>query len=420
MKPGTEIDGRYRLTDRLGSGSMGVVFLAEDIWLGRPAAIKFVDPSLAADPVASRKFNEEARALAQIRHEHVVQVYTFGLHEGTPYFAMEYVAGVPLDTIIDEHVSRGAVVELHRAIEIIRAIGRGLAAVHARGLVHRDVKPGNVVIESETRRPVLVDFGLARRGGGSNPRMTTTAGTPHYIAPEQAMDADGTKTTASSDLYAFACTAFELLTGRTVFDGPDVWEILKAHIEEKAPPPSSVRPELAPFDVAFARALSKTPAERQESCAAFLADLDAGLREITMPRSRRPPRASKPDAIRVFLLEKDDNLARALTRTADRTLDGPALERFTSASDLLMAFERVPAEIVILDEESSTSPLATIVNAIRRAPRGATVPILVLSRNYKGASALAALGARELPKPVNVHVLGSALADARDQVRKVL
>lgn len=419
MIPGTEIDGRYRLKERLGSGSMGVVLLAEDIWLGRLAAIKFVDPSMATDAAASRRFNEEARALAQIRHEHVVQVYTFGKHRGTPYFAMEYIAGVALDSIIEDHAKRGATVELPRALEIVRAIGRGLTAVHDRRLVHRDVKPGNVVIEVETNRPVLVDFGLARTNAGTNPRKTTTAGTPHYIAPEQAMDTDGTKTTAASDLYAFAASAFELFTGRPLFDGNDIFTIIRAHLHEAPPDISSVRPELAPFDRAFARALAKDPAERHESCAAFLSELDAGLREITSPRSRRSSlRATKPDALRVFLLEGDDALARALTRTADRALGGPALERFTSASDLVSAFERSPADVVILDEESSASPPATVVNAIRRTGRGASVPILVLSRSYSGASALAMLGARELPKPINMHVLASALADAQKIIKR--
>jgi serine/threonine-protein kinase len=419
MVPGTEVEGRYRLKERLGSGAMGVVYLAEDIWLGRLAAIKFVDPTLAADAKASKKFNEEARALAQIRHEHVVQVYTFGRHQAVPYFAMEYVAGVSLESIIEEHANKGTTVELPRAIEIIRAVGRGLTAVHDRRLVHRDVKPGNVVIEAETNRPVLVDFGLARRRAGTNPKMTTTAGTPHYIAPEQATDVDGTRTTWASDLYAFAASAFELLTGRPLFEGNDVYEVIKAHIDRTAPEISSHRPELAPFDRAFARALAKDPAARHESVAAFLTDLDGGLREITMPRSRRSSlRQSRPDALRVFLLEGDDALARALIRTADRALDGPAIERFTSAADLVSAFERVAADIVILDEETSASPITTIVNAIRRMRGGSSTPIIVFTRGFAGASAVAALGARELPKPINMHVLASALGDARTRVRR--
>src|SRR5688572_30898473 len=126
---------------------MGIVFRGEDIWLGRPVAIKIVDPAQSEDEGAAKSFVQEARSLAQIRHDNVVNVYAFGTHAGLYYFAMEYIAGQTLDTIIEEHWSRGTTVELTRSLEIIRAIGRGLSAVHVRNLVHRDVKPGNVVIE---------------------------------------------------------------------------------------------------------------------------------------------------------------------------------------------------------------------------------------------------------------------------------
>ena len=236
LGPGSELDGRYRIVERRGAGSMGVVYLAEDIWLNRPVAIKMIDTAHAGDEEASAKaFWQEARSLAQIRHENVVHVYTFGKHEGTVFFAMEWIDGVTLEAIIEEHLARGETVDLGRSLLILRAIGAGLGAVHERNLVHRDVKPGNIIIEKESGRPVLVDFGLARRAKSSSPRATQTAGTPLYMPPEQARDVDGTRTTEASDLYAFACTAFELFTGRPLFEGEDIYEVLSAHLNV-APP----------------------------------------------------------------------------------------------------------------------------------------------------------------------------------------
>lgn len=398
---------------------MGVVFRAEDIWLGRAVAVKMVDLAFAGDESASKNFQQEARSLAQIRHENVVNVYTFGKHEGTYYFAMEYVDGLTLDTIIDEHTSRGETVDLGKAVAILRAVARGLTAVHDRKLVHRDVKPGNVVIEKESGRPVLVDFGLARRAKVSSPRATMTAGTPQYMPPEQAQDVDGTRTTSASDLYAFACTAFELFTGRALFEGEDVYEVLLAHLNEAPPTISSLRPELVGLDPIFARALAKSPEHRQKSCLVFLAEIEDVIRDVMAPRSSMRPRPTMrsppPDAIRLFLLESDEGLVRQITRTADRNLDVPAIECFTSSSDLVAAFERCPAEIIVLDEDDAKGMVHVrpVVEQIRALARGGGAEIVVLSRSWEsGPSGLGALGVRELPKPINMQVLGSVLRSA--------
>ena len=423
LEPGTEIDGRYKIVERRGAGSMGVVFRAEDIWLGRPVAIKMVDPAYAADEAAGKYFKQEARSLAQIRHDNVVHVYTFGQHAGTYYFAMEYVDGVSLESIIEEHAARGESIDLGRALHILRAVARGLGAVHERRLVHRDVKPGNIVIEKDTGRPVLVDFGLARRVKTSNPRMTTTAGTPSYMPPEQTRDTDGTKTTAASDIYAFACTTFELLTGRPLFEGADMYEVLLSHLNDAPPPISLFRPELVGLDAVMARALAKSPEHRPASCSRFISEIDEVLREVIEPRSGRHSgsphsRSPRADALRLFLLQGDEGLARQITRAADRALGVPAIECFTAASDLVSAFERCAADIIVLDEEASASPAATVVDAIRRF--GRETEIIVLRRSWEaGPSGLAGPAVRELPKPISMQVLGSVLSSAAERSRSV-
>jgi len=251
--------------------------------------------------------------------------------------------------------------------------------------------------------------------------MTTTAGTPSYMAPEQARDVDGTRTTAAADIYALACTAFELFTGRALFEREDVYEILLAHLNEAPPQISSFRPELVGLDPIFARALAKMPEARPSSCAAFIGEVDVAMSEVIEPRSTlrfrtSSARAPSSDAMRLFLLESDDGLARQIARAADRSLDVPAIERFIAASDLVSAFERCPADVVVIDEEVLISPCATVVNAIRRL--GPATEIVVLSRSWEsGASGLAQLGVRELPKPINMQVLASVLRSAGERSR---
>lgn len=416
FSPGAEIDGRYRIVDRLASGGMGVVFRGEDIFLHRAVALKVADPTLGADPVAAKNFLQEARSLAQVRHDNVVQVYAFGVHTGLYYFAMEFVAGESLEAILDRHAAEGTTMELERTLEVLRAVGGGLGAVHARRLVHRDVKPANIVIEAGTGRPVLVDFGLARRKNTSSPRMTTTAGTPAYMPPEQARDVDGTQTTAASDLYALACTAFEMLTGRPVFEGIDIWAILRAHIQDPPPRISRLRRDLAVFDPIFARALAKEPQDRHSSVAAFLAELEFAARSILArpPQVSHSPRGSSPDSLRVFVLESDEGTARKLTTAIDRALARPRLDVFPTPAALVEAFFTSPADVVILDADSSPGPLASIVNAIRGLSFGHLVEFVALSRNWE-ASDLASLGVRELPKPFNLVVIESALRKAGDR-----
>jgi serine/threonine-protein kinase len=196
-------DGRYAIERELGRGAMGVVHLARDVELDRLVALKVTSAALD-DETAINRFRREAKALASLRHDHVVQVYAAGRNEGRVYFAMEFVDGETLDEILIEHQAHGARIPLFRTLTLLRRIAAGLDAVHAAGLVHRDVKPSNIVVEAGTGRPVLVDFGvvLALRLD-SDP---DSGGTPLYMAPEQIHRLE--PVTARTDQYALACTAF--------------------------------------------------------------------------------------------------------------------------------------------------------------------------------------------------------------------
>ena len=396
------IDSRYRILGRLGAGSMGVVLRAVDIFLDRPVAIKVVPPS--DDPAVLQRFMKEAQALAQLRHENIVQVYAFGPFQQSAYLAMELVVGESLERIIDTHARSGTTVPLPRAIAFLRAIADGLDAVHARRLVHRDVKPANVIIEKGSDRPVLIDFGLARRRSVSSPKMSIVGGTPMYMAPEQAKDPDGSRVSARTDIYALACTAFELLTGRPVFEGDDIYTILLAHLSQEPRRISSVRPELAPIDDVLLRALSKEPQHRQVSASELIAGLQAGFARIGLPETDGP---------RVLVLASERGLLRSLVRSATSTLRGHGHDaRYETAESGAEAFARIAGgsyDVLVVDEESSGGRLPELVELLRR--RRSSAEVVVVSRDLpRSAMALGHVGVRHLvPKPVNVHVLAAVL-----------
>jgi serine/threonine-protein kinase len=408
------VDGRYKVVEQLGAGAMGVVYRAEDVSLGRMVALKVIEPGQRDDADAVERFKKEARTLAQVRHENVVHVYTFGPHGRSFYLAMEYVAGRGLDAIIEEHAAREAVVPRQEALVILRQIALGLSAVHARSIVHRDIKPSNIVVEQGTGRPVLIDFGLARRRSASNAKLSMTGGTPCYMAPEQATDIDGTRVGPAADVYALACTAFELLTGRPVFTGGTAFAVLAAHLRDAPPPISSVRADLAPLDGVLARALAKAPEDRYPSCGAFIGDFEVAARRLG---SIFPPAETSGvrRRVRVLVLEQDESLRRQLVRTIERALCAPGdaveVECVALADALLEAFASSPADIVIVDDEKVGRDGTALLRAMRSMPGGADAEALLLSRQWvRDAKQLTELRARELPKPISTQALASVLA----------
>ena len=396
------IDGRYRVLGRLGAGTMGIVLRAEDLFLQRPVAIKIVEPGI--DKAVSERFVKEAQALAQVRHENVVQVYAFGRFQTASYLAMELVVGHSLESIIDAHSAAQNVVALPRALAILRSIGTGLDAVHARSLVHRDVKPANVIIEKNTDRPVLIDFGLARRRSASNPRMSITGGTPSYMAPEQAQDPHGVRVTGRTDLYALACTAFELLTGRPVFEGNDIFTVLMAHMNDAPRKISAVRPELAPLDDVFVRGLAKDPMDRYGTAAELMTALEARLPLIGAP---------KPAGPRIMIAATDTGFRRSLVRNTAQTMKAKGraidIEEVDSSTEALTRAGTMTYDLIVVDEESMGARTPELVRLART--KSEDTEVVVVSRDFPALTA--ALGDAKVkhmvPKPLNVHVLAAVL-----------
>lgn len=309
MRPGSPdlIEGRYRVERELGRGAMGVVYEATDTGLGRRVALKVISHEYAGDPQFVERFEREAKALAAIRHENVAQVHALGEHAGARFYAMEFVAGRTLEALLAERAARHEPWPTRDALNLVRQIASGLSAVHAARIIHRDVKPANILIERETGRPVLIDFGIARTAFVGSVRSTLLVGSPAYMAPEQIKSNAGLELSPAADLYALGCVAYELLTLRPPFNSNEVYEVLRDQVSTAPERLSVHRPDLAHLDAILMRLLAKRPEDRPAGCLALVRELD---RMLERHASERPPSAApapvpQGDTTRVLLVSTD-------------------------------------------------------------------------------------------------------------------
>jgi YVTN family beta-propeller protein len=274
LRRGSEIAG-YRVEALLGRGGMGVVYLAEDLALGRNVALKLLAPELAEDARFRERFLSESRLAASIDHSHIVPIYEAGEAEGRLFIAMRYVEGTDLATVL----ALESPVAPERALAIIEQVADALDAAHQRGLVHRDVKPANILVTSEGGREhcYLVDFGLSRQvAHDAGPAdLGHLSGTPDYVAPEQI---EGGPLSSRADVYALGCVLYECLTGSAPFKRDSPLAVLWAHVADDPPPPSTLNPSLpTEIDDVLARALEKEPEQRYASCREIVEDARAEL-----------------------------------------------------------------------------------------------------------------------------------------------
>ncbi|MEU4150677.1 protein kinase [Streptomyces sp. NPDC026659] len=256
--------GRYQLRDLLGEGGMASVHLAYDAVLDRQVAVKTLHTELGREQAFRERFRREAQAVAKLTHTNIVSVFDTGEDEadGMPYIVMEYVEGRPLGSVLAEDVRQLGAMPADRALRITADVLAALEISHEKGLVHRDIKPGNVMV---TPRGVVkvMDFGIARAMQSGVTSMTQTGmvvGTPQYLSPEQAL---GRGVDARSDLYSVGIMLFQLVTGRLPFDADSPLAIAYAHVQEEPVAPSSINRALPPaVDALVARALKKNPNER--------------------------------------------------------------------------------------------------------------------------------------------------------------
>ena len=268
---GNVFDGRYRIERKLGTGGMADVYLAEDQELGRRVAIKILNDRHAADDQFVERFRREAKNAAGLSHPNIVSVYDRGTAEGTYYIAMEYLDGRSLKELI---VSRGPA-PVKTAVEYGRQILAAVGFAHRHGIVHRDIKPHNVLVAGDEGRLKVTDFGIARSGASQMTEVGSIIGTAQYLSPEQAR---GSQVDQTSDLYSVGVVLYELLTGQVPFTGETPLEIAMKHLSEVPKPPSELRPEVPhDLDLVVLRALAKDPSERYQSAEKMDADLERVL-----------------------------------------------------------------------------------------------------------------------------------------------
>ena len=273
------IAGRYSLERELGRGGMGIVYLARDVRLDRPVALKLLPPDRAAMPGVRENFLREARLAARLAHPNIVPIHAVEEIGEFVFYAMRYVAGETLG----ERLRRVHRLAPHDAARLLRDTAYALAYAHAQGVIHRDIKPDNILLEDDGARAVVTDFGIARLVDAPDASGGRIVGTAEYLSPEQA---GGEAVDGRSDLYALGAVGFHCLSGRPPFVG-DVRELLLQHLTQQAAPLRTIAPDAPlPLATAIDRALSKHPEDRYataEAMAEAMAPTLVGAAELPVP-----------------------------------------------------------------------------------------------------------------------------------------
>ncbi len=339
---GHVLEGKYQVFEEIGRGGMGVVYRGHDTALDRAIAVKVLPAHFAGDAAVVERFRREARAMAALHHPNVVPVHTVGRVGALHYFVMKFIVGRSLAAALcDRLADRAPPMSVAEVAEVLIQVCAGLEHAHAHGLIHRDVKPGNIML-GDDGVATLLDFGIvkASRAGGPDTGTGLVLGTPEYIAPELARG-DGPAGPAT-DLYALGVVAFEMLTLSALFTGETAYALVTQHLEASPPAPSSRNPAVpAALDAIVLRCLAKEPAERWASAAELSAALDAMSASERRGAARRTINRAFA-SIEQFLSQyaTDVSAEGCFLRSREVLPVGTAVDlRFTVAGDDLLIVE---------------------------------------------------------------------------------
>ena len=352
----------FEILQELGTGGMASVFLALDLALGRKVAIKVMSPSLLlADEVAVERFKQEARTVAALSHPQIVPIHAVRELAGLMFFVMQYIEGKSLETVLKERgpLAFGTVQSL------LVQVGGALAYAHKRGVVHRDVKPANIMLDSEGW-PIIMDFGIAKGASGS--KLTQAGqpiGTPEYMSPEQCV---ATVVGGASDQYSLGVVAYEMLTGQLPFTGETGMAVMMAHAIDPVPPIESLRPDCP---VALSKAVRKMLEKKPEHRHASMADAVAALRAATLtsPVTVTPPSADRSSGGRVV-----GRVGRP-SRASDTPTSVPRVT--ANAAPAVTEPRLSPLRARILERQSSAAAAANLAAVARAEERRSTAPSVI-------------------------------------------
>ena len=363
--------GPYQVLEYLGKGGMARVYKAYQPILDRIVALKVLPDFFSSDPASVERFQREARSIALLSHPNIVRVFDYGQSESGTYLVLEYVEGGTLEDLL------GSPMPLEEVIRLLMPIASGLDHAHASGLLHRDVKPTNILVRVDGT-PMLTDFGLAQIAGAR--RITasgTVFGTPQYMSPEQA---SGQKLGPASDQYALGVVAYQMLTGRLPFDAQTPTAVLVKHLSKPMPSVPELRGELyAHVEDILRRALSKNPNDRHPSASEFVAALQpaAWPRPIADESPQSPPRRVRSKRQRVLVV--DDS--RANRELIEACLAGVDCE-VNMADDGLMALQLIrnsAPDLVLLDVQMPGIDGHEVCRRIKATPEGKLLPVVMIT-----------------------------------------
>ena len=344
------LGGRYEVEEELGRGGMAKVYRGTDTVLGRPVAVKILAPQFADDPSFVDRFRREAQAAARLNHPNLVSVYDTGSDDGVHFIVMEYVEGKTLA----DYLAGGGRIMPQRAIEIAEAVSQALTAAHAQGVIHRDIKPGNIMI-TPSGDVKVADFGIARVIAGAETVAQTAAvlGTAAYLSPEQAQ---GQPVDQRSDLYSLGCVLYEMVAGRPPFTGDSPVAVASKQVLEQPVPPSKLNSDVSPqLEAVIMRTLAKNPANRYGSAEEFRKDLERARRgesvEATplLPESATTQVLSRPGGRDTMVLPtQEPDRSRWVWLVVLLVLAALGIVLFLVAKNLLSSNEPPPAQQVVV------------------------------------------------------------------------